>query len=339
MIIVPEGYGRHSRLEIMDGMFTYIRLDSPVVVIVEQTILEGEETRVPAAHMMVTLQPGLADADVSHELTANIEASLVNPGWNLPVLRADAFEVALCTSCLGHLALEILRELLIIEEDPVVLMGLATIEASLDLGDALDHALKLRVTNKGNKGGLGSGGQGEMNILISQVIHVGVGVVTKPLDRARGLRLRTIANSHRELRHGRVILIDGLSINSGDLVHVLECNPDTAEDDKDQDAEEDELAKGNSASFPQSRTISNDNRCTQGEAGCCLPHAVCPFKPAGSISSSRSWLAVGSILRHETLKDVHVTNLLGRGLEQGTRVIPSLTTGRLAALISGRHLE
>ena len=126
-------------------------LDSPVPVVVLQQRVSVEETGLEAAHVSVGDGVTVDDLLLAHVLSDLLRLVLVDPGWEGPVLLGDQTVLGGTGDHRGSDVLELLGELLVVQEDPVVLeLG---VEAVLDGLDGLDKRVQVSVTGQGDEGG------------------------------------------------------------------------------------------------------------------------------------------------------------------------------------------
>lgn len=111
---VPE----HVKSEVAEAL--RVGLDAPVVLVRLHQLVVIEEPGLEAAHVAVGLAAAVDDAfvlELAHLLVGQV---LVDPGRDRPLRRGDHAELCLATHELRDDVHELLAELLVVQEDPVV---------------------------------------------------------------------------------------------------------------------------------------------------------------------------------------------------------------------------
>lgn len=125
-------------------------LDAPVPLVVEHQRVAEEETGLVAAHVPVADGVTVDDLLLLHLLADLGGLVLVNPLREGPVLLGDLAITGLAGNEGGRDPLELVVEVVVVEEDPVVVE--LAVEAVLDMADGLGNLPDILVAGKRNKG-------------------------------------------------------------------------------------------------------------------------------------------------------------------------------------------
>ena len=124
-------------------------LHAPVVLVVHHERMAEEEARLVAAHVAIALRITVDDLPATHILSHLPGLVLVNPLWIGPVLFRNLAIVSGAGSQRGGELLKIVIELLIVQEDPIVVV--VAIEAIFNGPNGLGDVPDIGVAGKGNE--------------------------------------------------------------------------------------------------------------------------------------------------------------------------------------------
>src|SRR5690242_2732190 len=166
-------------------------LNAPVPFVVEHQGVTEEETGLVATHVPVADGVAIDDLLLLHLLTNLCGLVLVNPLREGPVLLGDFAVLCLAGDQRGCDLLELVVEVVIVQEDPVVVE--LAVEAVLNVTDGLGDLPDILVASEGDEGRVHAvtGGSGRRQLV---VIRGGRGLCSDWSMRHGGLRVDTVSN-------------------------------------------------------------------------------------------------------------------------------------------------